>query len=535
MIQFLKQQQQERLLEYAQDHGYTDISPRYVSCRIELYLTQPLAGYDPIHLDGLLSSAIVLDALQGVPLERSSTPYTIPLPLEVIWRSQDGLPLYHCSSLLPVGAVKKSLFTWTKKNDPSISYFATHKKDGTEWQPDNGSGQNREYCQPLQLKSAPHLVAYAVGDMDEIHRLLPMLPSIGKKTAWGFGRVADITLKPCDLEDHYCFIRDKTLLRPTPVGACQDLGFFVSGDTQLIGYTPPYWLPVNQTNCHTEMQQVSRDLSSMPQLELLSIPEFLHRCYVADSMWNNRPGGTTLLHSKYEQGKGVGEPCAITGLPIIDGAVPSKFAISENMGNVVDFCHAPNSRWVSNTAAIILSQPKQMHRNLVALIHPTDKADAHLLWPSIAVDPTNPKQARPLWREVFLALSERYQGYRCILIFKDEPKSRTWPYARIGMIGEQTPLLFSDSKFGIEAILQISIPEAIRQMLYIEELLDAGYGKMEIRHGLKSPSIEKLIETLEIEKKLSAIRNTPEFPFVWHIARTQEDRVIRKDIQLELS
>lgn len=531
----MNRQQQEQILAYARTHGYDDTLPRYQSCQVRVTLSQPIGGYDPIHLDGLLQSAVVLDALEGIPLERSSTPYTIPLPLEVLWRSPDGLPLYQCSSLLPVGRVKSSIFTWTKKNEESVSRFAARKKDGTEWQPDNGSGQHKEYCMPLPVKSSTSLIGYAVGDLEEISRLLKLLPALGKKTAWGLGSIANVAINPCSRVSRFCFVREQRLLRPVPVVACQDLGLAVTGEPQFAGYTPPYWLPANQANCFLEQQAVS-DASPAhpPGREQMSIPAFLHRCSLADSARHMARGALTLLHPKYVSGSGVGALCALTGMPITDdGAVPSRFALSRDMGNVADFCRAPESPWVSNAAALILSQPKQMHRNLVALLHPTT-GEAHLLWPSIAVDPTNPKQARPLWREVLLALLERYQGYQCILIFKDEPKSRTWPRARIGVVGERTPLLMKESQFGIEALVQISIPEVVRQMLSIEDLLDAGYGKMEIRYGLKSPALDRLIETLESEKKLIAMRATPEFPLAWHSARTKEDRALRKDIPVEL-
>lgn len=533
----MNKQQQEQLLAYTHAHGYQDTSTRYQACQIRLTLSQPIGGYDPIHLDGLLQAALVQDALQGVPLERSHTPYRIPLPVEVIWRSPEGLPLYHCSSLLPQGGVKQSVYTWTKKNDESISRFAVRKKDGTEWQPDNGSGQNKEYCMPLPIKSISCLIGYAVGDLEEIRRLLVGLSGIGKKVSWGLGNMTSVAVEPSPLESRWCFVRGERLLRPVPLAACRDLGLKPVGDSQLVGYTPPYWLSVNQAPCLVEHQQVIEGVSTSPlSVEHLSVPAFLYQCYVADSLNHiTDRGEVTLQHRKLVYGRGIGEPCALTGLPILaPGAVPAKDALSSNMGNVVDFCHAPQSKWVANDAAILLGMPKQMHRNLVALIHPTKSQDAHLLWPSIAVDPTNPTQRRPLWREVLLALQERYQGYRCILIFKDEPKSRTWPRARIGTIGEQTTLLIKESQFGLEAVLQISIPEAIRQMAYIESLLDAGYGKMEIRHGLKSPAIDRLIETLAIEEKLSTMRTTPEFPFIWYIARIKEDRAVRKDISLEL-
>lgn len=531
--------QQATLLRYAHAHGYTDRSPSYTACSVRIDLTQALGGTDPVHLDALLQSALVRDALQGETLEPSTARYEIPVPLEVLWRSDDGGPLYHCSDLLPEGKVQPAHFTWTKKNDPSVSFFSTRRKDGNQWQPDDGAGPNKAYCRSMPLRQVSCLLGYAVGDPDEIQRLLSLLTGIGKKHAWGLGTFAQIRVDPCDLPHRYCFVRGGQLLRPLPLAACQALGLTASGeegDAQLIGWTPPYWLPLNQAPCFVEHQPVTDSDAPQPPVtvEHLSVAEFLWRAWVADSLRYPRVGGTTFLHAKYQPGAGVGEPCALTGLPITEGAVPAKVAFSSNMGNVADFCHAPRSPWVSNAAAIILGMPKQMHRNLVALLHPTT-GEAHLLWPTIAVNPSEEQQPRPLWREVILALDERYRGYRCLLIFKDEPKSRTWPRGRIGVIGEQTPIYLSESVFGMESLLHISLSETVRQLQWIEQLLDAGHGKTEIRQGLKSLSIDTLITTLVDERQLAAIRETPEFLLAWHSARFQNDRLTRKDIPLELT
>jgi len=183
---------------------------------------------------------------------------------------------------------------------------------------------------------------------------------------------------------------------------------------------------------------------------------------------------------------------------------------------------------VSNAAALILAQPKLMHRNLVALLSP--KGEGHLLWPTIALDPKQPENPRPLWREVLLALQEHYKGYQCIVIFKDEPKSRTWPRARIGVVGASMPVHCSDGTFGFSTLLVLDVDEIVRQMLFMESLLDKGYGKVMMRTGLRSPSVEKLTETLAYERQLAGMRNTAEFPLAWNAARTQEDRTLREGV-----
>jgi CRISPR type IV-associated protein Csf3 len=521
---------QQLITSYTTAHGYTDSAPRYQPCRVTLTLLQPYAGYDLPHLDGLLSSVVVTQALQGARLPKDNTLYTIPLPLEVLWRDSAGTPLFHASSLFPDPRHSKHVFSWTKKNDEVASRFAERKRDGALWQPDSGSGQFKEYRMPLPITASAHFTGYAYGDTEEIARLLSLLHTTGKKGAWGFGRIARVEVEPCGKPGRYVFVQGGRLLRPVPAAALPVLGLVAEGTPVLIGYSPPYWLPAKQAQCYPEGTAVREAVSAAKPVVMprWSVPSFLLYCQQQDAL--RRHGDLILLHDKFQRGKGEGALCALTGLPITDGgAVAARDALSSNMGNVVDFCKAPQSPWVSNAAAIILSQPKSMHRNLVALLSP--QGEGHLLWPTIALDPKQPEAVRPLWREVLLVLHERYMGYQCVVIYKDEPKSRTWPRARIGVVGASMPIHFSDSTFGISNLLVVDIETVVEQMSFIESLLDGGYGKTQIRLGLRAPSIERLARTLQAEKRLAAMRITAEFPLAWSAARTTEDRTLRKGVQ----
>lgn len=525
---------QQRITAYTTAHGYTDNAPRYQPCRVTLTLIQPYAGYDLPHLDGLLSSVMVAQALQGGQLPKDNTLYTIPLPLEVLWRDEAGTPLFHASSLLPDPRHEKSVFTWTKKNAELASRFTERKRDGSLWQPDSGSGQFKEYRMPLPLTASAHFTGYAYGDREEIARLLALLHTTGKKGAWGFGRIARVEVEPCGKPGRYVFVQGGRLLRPVPVAALAALGLVAEGTPTLIGYSPPYWLPARQAQCYPEGTAVREAANTAKPVVMprWSVPSFLLYCQQQDAL--RRHSSLILLHDKFQRGKGVGALCALTGLPIEDGgAVAAKDALSSNMGNVADFCKAPESAWVSNAAALILAQPKLMHRNLVALLSP--KGEGHLLWPTIALDPKQPENPRPLWREVLLALQERYKGYQCIVIFKDEPKSRTWPRARIGVVGASLPVHLSDSTFGFSALLVLDVDEIVRQMRVVESLLDKGYGKVMIRTGLRSPSVEKLTETLADERQLARMRVTAEFPLAWNAARTAEDRKVREGVKPDVA
>lgn len=523
---------QEKILRYAAEHHYEDMSG-HTPFKIIFHLTSAYAGHDRVHLDALIQYCVVLDALQGTPLPPSNTPYDIPLPLEIVWQ-YEGNRLYHSTSLLPCGKEKKGVYYWTKRNDPMASRFARRKMNGQAWQPDNGSGTYREYLTPLPTRNTKALRGYGVGDSAEIERLLALLSVIGKKTSMGLGQISHIEVVPYEPSLRYLFIQDEQLLRPVPREALSALGYQPTESTTMLqlGYTPPYWMGVHQGMCYPEGTRVTQAEAATITLsaQRRSIADFLIFCERGEALFRTQrylPVNITLTHPKLQQGRGQGTLCALSGLPISEeGAVAARDVLKGEMGNVVDFLKAPHSPWVSHTSALVLSQQRMFHRSFVALISP-DEQEARLIFPTVAVDPTNPQQERPLWREVLLDLAEKYLNFHCLIICKDEPKSRWWPRMREGVVGMHTPLFFVDAELSIADRITISVIEAKRQMLLIESLLDAGYGRTAIRTGSLRAEAD-LQEALLIQKELEAMQQTPEFLFAWRIARSKQEREKRK-------
>ena len=212
---------QERLLAYGEQHQYGK-GARASSFRVTLTLAQPVAGYDHIHLDALIQKAVVLDALQGTALPPSALPYAIPLPLEVVWHSPQGYPLYNASSLLPQGEAITGLFWWTRRNDASFSArFTQRRKQGGVWQPDDTAGPYKEYRMALPTTAASVLVGYGVGIAGEVERLLSLLTcGVGKRVGSGFGQISQIEVEAQALPTPLAFVAptaegDLELLRPS--------------------------------------------------------------------------------------------------------------------------------------------------------------------------------------------------------------------------------------------------------------------------------------------------------------------------------
>lgn len=524
---------QEKILRYATEHHYEDTS-NHQSFQVIFHLTTPYAGHDRVHLDALIQYCVVQEALQGAPLPPSDTPYEIPIPLEVVWQ-QEGNKLYHSTSLFPRGKEKQGVIYWTKRNDPMASRFARRKQNGDEWQADNGSGTFREYLTPLPTRMTNALWGYAVGNMAEVERLLSLMEVLGKKTSVGLGQIIRIEVIPYESDSRYLFIQGGHLLRPVPQEALGVLGYQpLEGTTlQHLGYMPPYWLVARQAMGYPEQTRVERREEAVTftsSMQRWSIADFIIFCERKEAYFRTQRGlpvDITLMHPKLQRGRGQGALCALSGLPIgEEGAVAAKDVLKGEMGHVVDFLKAPRSLWVSHSAALVLSQQRTFHRSFVALISP-DEQEGRLIFPTVAVDPTNPRQERPLWREMLLDLVEKYLGYRCLIICKDEPKSRQWPRMRQGAVGVHTPLFFVDAELSIADRVSINVTEAKRQMLLIESWLDQGYGRTAIRTG-SLKALGDLQEALVIQRELELIAQTPEFLFAWRIARSKSEREKRK-------
>lgn len=194
-------------------------------------------GYDPIHFDGLLARLVVEEATEGRGLAESAEPYALPIPVHVLWRDSRGLPLYAASDLLPAGW-SATVAHVIHKRAPTGDYSRT-KSGKLQLRTDRGRWMERRM--PLPAMVATELVAYAIGDGEEIARLLSGVTNIGKKRAHGAGAVAEWSVEPCDPDDCTTIARDGVLVRPTPEGA--GIGFALPDPPSLVGWTPPQWLP----------------------------------------------------------------------------------------------------------------------------------------------------------------------------------------------------------------------------------------------------------------------------------------------------
>jgi hypothetical protein len=192
--------------------------------QITLRTIQPIVATEPLHLDGILAKAVVIEALQGDRLPQAADAYYIPLPIG-IERVIDGLPLWQSTDFVAVDA--KSDHTHYHQRGDCNPYDKVIKRK----QPPTTEGQYMSYRVTIKRTIASYWTATCMGDRSFIEQYLSLLQYVGKKHSQGYGRVLRWDVQP--IEDFV--LRD----RPIPIKDGEDI--LNHGGATMMGWTPPYW------------------------------------------------------------------------------------------------------------------------------------------------------------------------------------------------------------------------------------------------------------------------------------------------------
>ena len=197
---------------------------------LTLRTLKPVAGNDALHLDGLLAKAVVIEAMRGKPLAPTEDAYYMPLPLG-LERLHLGLPVWQCNDFAAVDAAVGHTHYHQRSDsnpyDPAAT-VATLPQKKRRRMPPTTEGQYMSYRVPLQYTEADCWQCEAVGNADEVLRLLnEYISSVGKKGSHGWGRVLSWAVES---------INQFELSRPVPTAV--GTGPF---NAQIMGWTPPYW------------------------------------------------------------------------------------------------------------------------------------------------------------------------------------------------------------------------------------------------------------------------------------------------------
>lgn len=226
-------QRVEAITAYADTWGALDLAP----LRVTLHLANPRAGYDALHLDGMLSYGLVVRAMGRAALPDSVVPYDLPLPLRCLWRDGQGLPLWAVTDMSPQGSTAVASATWMRR---PISPASVALPDGRPYTFREMQGPYKAMQIPLPIEAAQRWECDVVGDAHHMADLLAVLQSVGKKAAQGWGRIVEWHLDPIPA---WQISAEGLLRRTVPIEA-------LGADPlrgQLLGWSPPYWR--NQTLC----------------------------------------------------------------------------------------------------------------------------------------------------------------------------------------------------------------------------------------------------------------------------------------------
>lgn len=186
------------------------------------------------HLDGIISAAALTNHPVASAYDHAAV---IPLPLELVWVSDAGLPLWACTPLMPVGEGLATREYWHKR-------YPSHRADfGDKLNAVTSAGRWKEYRVPVHAHQIDRLQAMAIGNAAAVESLLAVVTHIGKKGGMGYGRVArwSVTSATHSLEDVLA-------LRPVPV-AYYD-GHQPVGSLALNrAWTAPYWYSPWWSDC----------------------------------------------------------------------------------------------------------------------------------------------------------------------------------------------------------------------------------------------------------------------------------------------
>ena len=193
---------------------------------VRLQTNSRIVNYDPIHFDGLLARAVVERATRGRMLADREDGYWIPLPLKMLWVSEEGYPLWAATILYPLSKIISDIYIRHKRN--SEGFLHNKKKLKTR------AGPWMERRMPTPIQVCDTYEALCIGNREIIQDLLANFTHIGKLR---LGRIVKVTVESAD---EFSIWRDGTLIKPIPVAS--ELVEWLERPSP-IGWTPPYWKP----------------------------------------------------------------------------------------------------------------------------------------------------------------------------------------------------------------------------------------------------------------------------------------------------
>jgi CRISPR type IV-associated protein Csf3 len=161
--------------------------------RVNWQLSQPvcLSEYR-LHLDALLASANVTQAIHDGASFKDALAHQEMLPLE---RFGGEKWIWKASSLLFAFTSPPFLIQCVRRTDVDRIAFAKGKLiDTKRSQISQGTGHYKNFDLRFAVQWVQSVTAYGIGDIEAVTRLLSSVPSLGKLTRNGWGKIAEVTV-----------------------------------------------------------------------------------------------------------------------------------------------------------------------------------------------------------------------------------------------------------------------------------------------------------------------------------------------------
>jgi CRISPR type IV-associated protein Csf3 len=215
--------------------------------RVEFDLVTPMVlPAMPIHLDALLAYAATEDSMRYGSGSDRVRDLAIPTLESILGKhEQEGEWVWMASALLPQEVGNTSLRMWTRKTDPydiaermENGQIHTRAKFPLE-KPfalniDTVRGQLKNHFKHYAVREVGNLIAWCVGDAEEIHDMLDTYIShIGHRRRSGHGQVSAIRV----VEDNAAHSQWKLRILPW-----QEIGY----QPMQAACQPPYWAVENK-------------------------------------------------------------------------------------------------------------------------------------------------------------------------------------------------------------------------------------------------------------------------------------------------
>lgn len=207
---------------------------------VRAWLGTPYVAAEPpdgLHLDGLLSWAVL--SSRPYPLPQHAVATVVPLPVQCLWTSAAGLPLWATTLLRPTAGRSVHGVEYWHKRYPS---------DRADWdrrgRAVTSRGRWKEYRMPLNVVRCESLEALVLGHAGRLEQLLAHVTHVGKKGSMGYGRVLrwEVVPLPIAKDETVELIQQR---RPMPIEALLDSSRLLEAGMPDGGYvrswTPPHW------------------------------------------------------------------------------------------------------------------------------------------------------------------------------------------------------------------------------------------------------------------------------------------------------